>query len=348
LLALLACGLPSCDDNLTRGPDEPFAADFAFGAYVEPQDPGGRSELYAVAGDGRVLFVTVGLRGMNLGPALSPDGKRLVFEYRDQTAAPDQDLFWVDVDRRVPVNITNSPFTEHDASWSPDGQWIAFLRERETERSLEILTEDTSARATLLSTSGSLEIGGWSPDGAAIVVARGIPGSPDEGEQLVTVSVPSGAILELTTGRAHRQAPVWSPDGTSIAYMRDGELWCLSLLRNQEERIPVALDSMSGPLSWTFDGRSIILTGSVGLRTDVCSVGIADSSLRIVTALELGGRQAAVLPDGRRIACLVFEGLRYHVYTMDLQGFNVQRVTSLIVEEFGTSARPRPFTGRLP
>jgi Tol biopolymer transport system component len=335
--------LVSCDDGLTQGPDEEFVADYAFGTFVESEGPTRRSELFAVTADGRRRYVTTGLRCANRGPAISPDGKELVFESCDTSAGAVGDLYRVDVDRLMPVNLTRSPFVEYDAAWSPRGEWIAFLRDRGAERTLEILSEDGTTGATLLATSGWLELGGWSPDGGNVVVALHEDAAIG---QILTVAVPSAAVLRRTSGSAHRGGPVWSPDGALIAYLRDGELWCLWLDSNQEERFPVALDSVSGPLSWTHDARSVVLTGYGGSRTDICRIGIADSSLAVLTGIELKAKDATVLPDGRRIAYLVFNGLIYQLFTMDLQGFTAQRVTSLTVEEFGPVARPQPLTGR--
>jgi hypothetical protein len=68
----------------------------------------------------------------------------------------------------------------------------------------------------------------------------------------------------------------------------------------------------------------------------------------VLTQFDLGACDATVLPDGRRIAYLAFNGLQYQIQVMDLQGFNAQRVTPFTVEEFGPSARPLPTTGRMP
>ena len=337
----------SCDDGLTRGPETEIFVDYAFGAYLEREGQNRVSELFVVSDDGRIQYVTVGLRCSNRRPAISPDGRQLVFESCDPITEGSQDLFRVDVNRLIPVNITQSLFLETNAAWSPRGDWIAFIRDRGADRSVEIITPDGSSTATLLTTAGSLESGGWSPDGTMIAVALEEDATPGSGAQLVTVSVPSAAIVQRTSGRADRAAPVWSPDGSSLAYVRDRELWHLSLDAQEEKRIPLSLDSVGGPLSWTLDGRSVILTGWSANRTDICRVGLGDSVVAVLTRTELAAKDAVVLPSGRQIAYLSFNGISYQLFTMDLQGFSSQRVTSFRVEEFGPVARPTSYPGRM-
>jgi Tol biopolymer transport system component len=301
-----------------------------------------------VTGDGRRRYVTVGLRAFNRAPAVSPDGKRIVFVSSDPAHSGQTDLFCVNVDRLVPVNLTQSVGAESDAAWSPQGDRIAFIRDGGAERSLEVIREDGTAAAPVLVTPGWLDLGGWSPDGTGLVVALSHVAQGVGGGQILTVRVPSGEVDHRTGGEARRAAPVWSHDGGAIAYVREGGLWALRLDGDEEIGFPAALDSVCGPLSWTPDNRSIVLTGYVDGRSDICRVTLADSSLTVLTRFDLGARDAALLPDGRRIAYLAFNGLTYQLQTMDVQGFGSQRVTSFTVEEFGPTARPSPTTGRMP
>ena len=334
-----------CDDDLIQGPEPPFSAEFGFGAVVNAGGPGRITELFAVSADGRQRYVTLGLRCDNRAPAISPNGKSLVFESCDPTGTS-RDLYRVEVDRLIPVNITNSPVGESHPAWSPRGDWVAFLSDRGLYRTLELIGESGSGRAVLLETPSQIDMGGWSPDGSFVVAAVDDPGGASS--QIVTVSVPLAEQMQRTFGQGRRTDPRWAPDYGSIAYVRDGELWHLRLGPNEEERFPLPLDSVSGPLSWTPDARSLVMTGWSAGRTDICRVDVNDSSLAVLTRTDHPGTDPVVLPDGQSIVYLAFTGVNYKLFTMDLQGFGQRRVTTFRVEEFGPVARPLSFNGSSP
>jgi len=181
-----------------------------------------------------------------------------------------------------------------------------------------------------------------------VSVALGEALPPAGGGQILTVRIASGAVNHLTTVKAHRVAPAWSHSGTAIAYVRDGGLCYVRLDAEGEVSLPVVLDSVSGPLRWTPDNSSIVLTGYSAGRSDICRVSLVDSSLAVLTRFHRWAREAALLPDGRRLAYLAYNGMTYQLHIMDLDGFDSRRVTSFTVEEFGPVARSLPTTGRMP
>ena len=63
-------------------------------------------------------------------PAVSPDGRRLVYGIRTYDVAAnkgDTDLFLLDVAGGDPVKLTDMKGSESSPAWRPDGQWIGFL-----------------------------------------------------------------------------------------------------------------------------------------------------------------------------------------------------------------------------
>ena len=98
----------------------------------------GRFHLYTLdieVGESSVKQLTAG-QNAEVRPHWSPDGRRIVFTRieRDTNADGKIDeldtgtIWMMDSDGRNPRNLTQSPFAENYATWSPDGRWIAFTR----------------------------------------------------------------------------------------------------------------------------------------------------------------------------------------------------------------------------
>jgi len=147
------------------------------------------------------------------GAALSPGGKRAVFEARGE-------IFTVPVEKGDWRNLTGSSgAADRDPIWSPDGQSIAWFSDAGGEYALIISDPKglEAPRRIELEDPTFYFTPAWSPDSKFILFT-------DEGLNLAFVDVESGTRTRIDTDAfAHPERsvdPVWSPDSRWIAYAK--------------------------------------------------------------------------------------------------------------------------------
>ncbi len=147
---------------------------------------------------------------------LSPSGTRLLMEMRGE-------IVNVPVDKGEPINLTQaSGSREKNATWSPDGRWIAFVSDRTGEEELYLVDQKGEKPARRLTEGGRgfLMQAVWSPDSKWLLHS-------DKFMKLNLVDVATGKTTTVAQGeyddaweRWGIQEYVWSPDSRWIAYTK--------------------------------------------------------------------------------------------------------------------------------
>ncbi|MGP3534296.1 serine hydrolase [Microbacterium sp. RD1] len=100
-----------------------------------------------------------------------------------------------------------------------------------------------------------------SPDGRRTVyVLGGVDAADDRATSSLWVAT-EGDARQLTQGTSD-VAPVFSPDGETLAFLRDGQLWTLPV-SGGEARQRTHLPLGAGPAVWSPDGTSIVFSAPV-------------------------------------------------------------------------------------
>jgi len=141
----------------------------------------------------------------------------------------------------------------------------------------------------------------WSPDGARVVFARferhggafdsGIVVAKADGSGVWPVSATLGAAR---TDGDHD--PRWSPDGTRIAFTRNGSVHVM----NPDGSGPVLLARSAGTPSWSPDGAR--LAYCCAGRRNHGGIFVVSSDGSGVRRLTKGGHSPSWSPDGSSIA----------------------------------------------
>ena len=163
---------------------------------------------------------------VHVSPALSPDGKQVV--YLSEGKSLFVDLYLADgetgqVKRRLiksafSADFESLRFINSAGSWSPDGRYFAIAVKHGGRDDIVILDMESydTVRRIRIGVSG-ISNPSWSPDGTQLVFTGYDAGSSD----LFLISADGSNLRRLTNDFYADLEPAWSPDGRTIAFATD-------------------------------------------------------------------------------------------------------------------------------
>ncbi|PWU23208.1 MAG: hypothetical protein C5B48_09020 [Candidatus Rokuibacteriota bacterium] len=223
-----------------------------------------------------------------------------------------------------------------DPAWSPDGQKIAFVSDRDGNAEIYVMNADGTGVTRLTDDPGSEREPAWSPDGQKLVFGRVAPFDSD----LWTMNADGTGQVRLTPQRPNSEYhPRWSPDGNWIAFSRDiggGTLGVFTIHPDGtgQSQLTSPTQVAAGP-DWSPDGFLISYVVSSGAQAGLWTMAPDGSDQARLSYLVPG--DPAWSPDGTQ-----FVGVRYDMATGSDQianfGYNGQVPQTLASE--GNNSRP--------
>ena len=211
------------------GGDSSWSPDGSKVAFTRADDPEkGPYEIWVVNADGSGLEQLTRHRGFSIAPAWSPDGTKIVYGSADNR--PPMRLRVMNADGSGNRVLTrNRPGVDYtDPQWSPDGTRIVFGlfkpadEPRGIDGSVGVVDADDGGNLRLLTARGGPDElnPNWSPDGNAVVFERNAL-FPERQSDVWVMNADGSAARALTATSSHETNPVFSPDGTRIAFTGD-------------------------------------------------------------------------------------------------------------------------------
>lgn len=258
---------------------------------VFTSEMGSNTEIVALRPDGEGAVNLTSNPAADSTPALSPDGRRIVFWSNRFDGRGD--LYVMRADGSNPRRLTPDAMYDSHPSWSPDGRWVVFqsyanprctanctLSNDLGEGDIRIASLDGSVVRTLASTRDN-EHPDWSPDGKSIVFRR-------DGD-LFTLQVDGSGFTRLTDTPGSEYSPEWSPDGRTVAYGYLGGIRLLDLETGAVTELTTPAEGSSSP-SWSPAGTRIVFSRCAGpTRCDTHRLSIVDVRTGDVTQLPTTG-----------------------------------------------------------
>jgi Tol biopolymer transport system component/DNA-binding winged helix-turn-helix (wHTH) protein len=228
--------------------------------------------------------------GTQDSPSFSPDGTQVAFVWcKDPETLvsgyvreeKNCNIYIKQIGMEPPSRLTETPAREFSPAWSPDGRFIAFLREVAPARAALIVIPQRGGRERVLGelagTFLTLLLGphlAWTPDSKWIAFPRGDPPA------LFLLSVGTQEQRKLTNPPPGSQGdgdttPAFSPDGRTLAFARfrhdayRADLYVLSLATDYTAQgDPTWLrpaNAWNFAPAWTPDGQEIVFSSTTGM-----------------------------------------------------------------------------------
>ena len=235
----------------------------------------GQADIYRIHPDG------TGLEQLTDDPAfddqgvLSPDGNRLAFvSTRERGTA---DVWVLDLDTGLYLNLTNNQSGNFRPSWSPDGGWIAFTSDRDSQpgnnpgmwehlqsTGVYLMRPDGTALRRLTRTGGVAGSPSWSPDGQDVLfyetdeVGAYLAKNGRSRTEIVSVDVTTGERTLYTASTETKLSPTLLPEGRISYVSRSGGETGGLRIRHPSRRVETIIAGSVRNPSWSPDGEYVV------------------------------------------------------------------------------------------
>lgn len=153
-------------------------------------------------------------------PALSPDGKTLVFSWRG-------DLWSVASTGGNASRLTSHPGADTAPAFSPDGSQLAFTSDRSGSRQVHVMPSAGGTARQITHHTEGYEVLEWTPDGKHILtsIVRDFDWSSSTKKARLALVDPTQRKRETVLFDDYATEGRLSPDGQHVLFMREGESW---------------------------------------------------------------------------------------------------------------------------
>ncbi|MEO8033467.1 MAG: BamA/TamA family outer membrane protein [Acidobacteriota bacterium] len=279
---------------------------------------------------------------LNVGPAISPDGRYIAFLSTRELF--DIDLFLADAStgkvlRRLvstdrDAHFDALRFIDSAGTWSPDSQRLAIVTFAKGDNYLGIANV-AGGRLEQIRIPGldAITNVAWSPDGHSIAISGQQTGVTD----LFIYDLTTKQLRQLTSDRFADLQPAWSPDGKTIAFVSDrGPGTTIEQLKFSQMRIST-IDVDSGRIQtlplfdnakhispqYSPDGSSIYFIANPEGVADVYRYVFSAGMIERVTHVQTGvagitemSPALSVAAKTGELAFSLFEDDDYNIYTL--------------------------------
>ena len=274
--------------------------------------------------------------GDESSPSLSPDGTQVAFAWNGEKQDK-SDIYVKQIGVEPPFRLTNDATMDYSPVWSPDGGFIAFLRELSLARTAIVVIPQRGGPervvAELKGAPRQLPYGpylSWTPDSKWIVCPEQRTGQRVWALHLF--SRETGQDIELTdppSSEAGDVAPAVSPDGRTLLFSRASPdyfnvtLWSMALGDNykplgKEEKLPAPGMTNVGE-AWLPDSREFVFGSGTGTNNGLWRMSSSQGSIPRRLDLGLTAGEPTISRLGNRLAFLTFQ-YDLNIWRVDLKG----------------------------
>ena len=253
-------------------------------------------------------------------PQRSPDGKWVAYTVATAVKDTDKnntDIWMVSWDGTQHIQVTSTPEGESSPRWSPDNKYLSFISSRMGAKTGQVwlLNRAGGEAVKITDIKGGVSDVAWAPDSKrlALVVSDPDPADKDADEASNEKKTPKPIVIDRYRFKA---------DGDGFLRGQRSHLYLFDIdTRKAEILTPGSFDETSP--AWSPDGNQIAFArvhgeGDVDKmpNTDVFVIDARPGAQpqRLTTSTAEEGGRLAWSPDGRLIAFIVGDEVKYSAY----------------------------------